>query len=286
MEFSQLSKWNIPGMNGWICEPSHAIPKAILLVVHGLGEHVGRYTDFARHLASHSIATVAFDQQGHGNRPGKRGLSRGYESMLGDIHNAAAEIAKHWQTTPRILLGTSMGGNLAANYVLRGSQNWDGLILVAPMLLPAKPPRREQILAAWLTGKIFPFLKLKGNLQPSDLTQDPSEAQAIQEDPLMHSQISLRLATELLGHGRWALDQARNFDLPMLVLHGEQDRTVELAASSALCTKVGQKAKMISLPNMLHDIFHETDRLLAFEHIHQWILDVIDPDSAVTTVTN
>ncbi len=256
-----------------------------MLVVHGLGEHSGRYRDFASYLARHSISTVAFDQQGHGNRPDKQGASRGYESMLGDIHNLSAEIDRRWQSTPRILLGTSMGGNLAANYVLRGSQTWDGLILVAPMLLPAKPPRREQIMAAWLTGKIFPFLKLKGNLKPSDLTQDPSEAQAIQEDPLMHSQISLRLATELLGHGRWALDQARNFDLPMLVLHGQQDRIVELTASSALCTKVGKQAKMICLPNMLHDIFHETDRQRAFECIHQWIIDVIISESADTTAT-
>ena len=122
-------------------------PRAVVIVVHGLGDHSGRYQEFARHAVEANIAVFAFDLPGHGLSPGRRGHFERYSDVLLDISAARATVAERFPDVPQFVLGHSMGGNLVINYALRRSAPDDsdsvhlaGLILAAPMLLPPNPP--------------------------------------------------------------------------------------------------------------------------------------------------
>jgi alpha-beta hydrolase superfamily lysophospholipase len=196
--------------------------------------------------------------------------------MLEDIDAARGTLTEHCPGVPQWLFGHSMGGNLVANYTLRWKHNLRGVILSAPMLLPANPPKRDQIFAAWLTGKILPFVRFSSPVNPDQLTHDQAEIERASNDPLMHSRISLRLGTQLLAQGRYVLDHASRLSVPTLVLHGDTDSTTDTSASHAFCLRVGDRATYVNFPDMLHDILHEIDRDQVFRTLTSWLLDQMD----------
>lgn len=261
---------------GWICKPKNKKIRAAVTVVHGLGEHADRYRELAVRLAEHGFATLAFDQQGHGDSPGRRGSPRSYDSMLRDIAHAIHTLSTHVEDAPSILFGHSMGGNLAANFTLRWEHDLKGLILSAPMLLPKNPPKRDQIFAAWLTGKLLPFIRIHSPVSPSQLTHDKDEIELAKRDSRMHARISLRLGTQLLAQGRYALDHARELTLPLLVLHGAEDSSTDAAASHAFCLRVGDTSKYVNFEGMYHDVLHEIERERVYKEILGWLNGLLD----------
>ena len=196
--------------------------------------------------------------------------------MLRDIAHAIDTLSTHVDDAPLILFGHSMGGNLAANFTLRWEHNLKGLILSAPMLLPKNPPKRDQIFAAWLTGKLLPFIRIHSPVNPSQLTHDEHEIELAKRDPLMHSRISLRLGTQLLAQGRYALDHARELISPLLVLHGDEDSSTDAAASHAFCLRVGDTAKYVNFEGMYHDVLHEIGREHVYQELLGWLNELID----------
>lgn len=258
-------------LHGWFAYAAEPAPSVVCVVVHGLGEHADRYRELAMQLAPHGVATVAYDQQGHGRSPGRRGAPNSYDGMLADIAAVSRHAAERLGDVPQVLVGHSMGGNLATNFVLRHPGVFAGLLLIAPMLLPPATPKRDQIFAAWLTGKMVPFWRFRLPVSTDKLTRDEVEAARLSEDPLIHHRLSLRLGTQLLAQGRWSLDQASRIEVPVLVLHGEQDTLSEIRASESLCVRCGPNATLERLPEMHHDLLHERDRERVWERIIRWL---------------
>ena len=256
---------------GWFLCSQSASPQAACVMVHGLGEHAGRYRRLGEYLAGRRIACLAFDQQGHGDAPGKRGAPRSYDSMLEDIDQARQALRARVGDVPQFLLGHSMGGNLVTNYVLRWPHNVAGLVLVAPMLLPKNPPKRDQIFAAWLTGRLLPFLRLQANTAPHELTHDVEEVERLLSDRQLHHKMSMRLGTQLLAQGRWALDHAREIQIPVLALHGEEDTLTDYQASQSLCVRIGAHATYVPYPGLYHGLLYETGRREVFAEIESWM---------------
>ena len=250
--------------------------RGVVIVVHGLGDHSGRYQELAAGLTPHGWQVFAFDLPGHGHSPGQRGVADRYHGLLADIDAARGTVA---QTTrsPQVLLGHSMGGNLVLNYALRrnsfpnGQAALAGMVLSAPMLLPPKPPPRPQIFAAWLTGKLFPWVRIKQRVDVDKLTADAERAKALRSDSLMHSKISLYLATQLLAQGRWALDHAREVDVATLILFGQQDELIDLSACQHVAVRIGHQATLESWPEARHELFHDRSRDRVTERLVKWL---------------
>lgn len=259
----------------WSCDDS---PRAVIIVVHGLGDHSGRYETFARHAAEANIAVFAFDLPGHGHSPGRRGHFDQYADVLMEISAARATVAERFPDVPQFLLGHSMGGNLVINYVLRRPPTDDdrdgqlaGLVLAAPMLLPPNPPARPQIIAAWITGHLFPWIKFRRKLT-APKTQDAIEQlDSSPVDPLLHCEITIYLATQLLAQGRWALDNARNVDVPTLVIDSADDTQIDRAASQNVAIRIGQRATHIKLPSGGHNLLHNSETGASQTTIH-WVI--------------
>jgi len=181
-----------------------------------------------------------------------------------------------------VLLGHSMGGNLAANYVLRRKEiapsvcDPIALVLSGAMFLPQNPPPRPQIFAAWLTGYLLPWWTIRAPVDSNKLTRNQSIVKAIREDPLIHNRLSLYLGTQLLAQGRHALDHADRIDLPTLVMHGEDDPITSFRASESFAIRAGELAEFVPFAGMLHEIFHEPDRQTVIDLMIKWMNDRID----------
>jgi alpha-beta hydrolase superfamily lysophospholipase len=252
-------------------------PQGVIVAVHGLGSHVGRFEVLARYVTSQGWALWAFDLPGHGRSPGSQGRVDSFAGLLVDMAVARRDVRDRLGGLPQVMLGQSMGGNLVINYALRRQQiepqtdSLAGLILAAPMLLPPNPPRRPHIFAAWLTGHLLPRLCIDRPVDPSALTSVADEARAIRNDPLMHSRISVYLGTQLLAQGRWALDHARQIDIPTLVLHGEEDRLIDRSACEHLPIRIGDLATSVSFPQQRHDLFHDRGSAAVLACIGVWL---------------
>lgn len=248
-----------------------------MIIVHGLGEHGGRYQPVASELARFGWASLAADLQGHGNSPGRRGHASSYFGLLQDIDAMRSTVQRQLPASPQVLLGHSMGGNLAANYVLRRGEldatlgQLSGLVLSGPMFLPTNPPNRTQVFAAWLTGHALPWLTVRAPVDINKLTRNPSTAAALREDALAHSRISVYVATQLLAQGRFALDHAASINIPTLIMHGEDDPVTSYRASQSFAIRAGKQVQFVSFPGMLHEIFHETDAAIVYDTLHTWL---------------
>lgn len=272
-------------LRGFAWSPESQPATGCVVMVHGLGEHVGRYRGLAADLAAAGWASVAADLPGHGNSPGRRGHIESYRRTLMEIGEMLGAAAKRFPDLPLVLLGHSMGGNLAANYVLRRDEiaprtpDPVGLVLSGPMFLPTNPPPRPHIFAAWLTGQLLPWLTIRAPVDAERLTRNSDVVEQLRDDPLVHNRLSLYLGTQLLAQGRHALDHASEIDVPTLLLHGQDDPITSHLASESFATRVGPLATFVPLAGMLHEIFHEPDRDRVIAILAEWLQGLKQPES-------
>ena len=250
--------------------------RGVILAVHGLGDHSGRFASIAQQLIARDWALFAFDLEGHGRSPGKRGHIRSYDGLLSDIAHARTNVGEHLPNVPQVLMGQSMGGNLALNYALRQNEfdqvhkALSGLALVSPMLLPPNPPKRSHIFAAWLSGHMMPWLRFDRPADPEQLTRDSANQDTSEEDRLVHSNLSVYLGSQLLAQGRWAIDQARQVDIPTLVMHGSDDELIDQAACENLAIRIGSNAQYKKLSGLRHDVLRDHDSHAVVDSIIDW----------------
>lgn len=267
----------------------------VVVVIHGLGDHSASYHSLACELTASRWALFAFDLPGHGASPGRRGSSGSFDGLLTDIGHALADARSRLGQIPHVLLGHSMGGNLAINFAIRqqqfavdrskvgevtqnGSESapsapppLDGLVLLAPMLLPPTPPPRPHIFAAWLTGHVLPRWRVHGRVDVSRLTSDPQQAAAMAADPHRHASITIYLATQLLSQGRWAIDHARELTIPTMLMFGESDDLIDRAACEHLPIRIGSHATKIRWPNKRHALLQDQPQGEVTACLLQWL---------------
>jgi len=256
------------------------IPENVLgcvVIVHGLGEHGGRYEGIAQRLGGAGWATLVADLRGHGRSPGRRGHASRYVDWLQDIEAMRLTAAERFPHVPQVLLGHSMGGNLATNYVLRRTELHKplpppvGLVLSGPMFLPFNPPTRPQIFAAWATGYVVPWLTIRAPVDTSKLSRNPETVNELRSDPLCHNRLSVYLGTQLLAQGRYALDHAKELTVPTLLMHGEDDPITSFRATESFAIRAGDVATFVNFPKMLHEIFNETEAEVVFQTLVHWL---------------
>ena len=247
-------------------------------MLHGLGDHGGRFGSFARRLAESGWVSVAPDIPGHGCSAGSRGCRVRYSTLMKHIAAVRHQMAQRFPNVRQFLFGHSMGGNLAINYTIRSKEfdaaacpKVDGLILNAPMLMPAPSIRRDHVFAAWLAGRMVPWAKVSRPVEPEKLTGDRSRLEEIQSDQMTHSRVSLGFATELLAQGRFALDHAMNLEIPTRIDCGESDSLVSQSACRHLAIRLGKHAIYRGWKDQRHDLLRDiaADRLV--EEIIDWL---------------
>jgi len=160
-----------------------AKPRAVICLIHGMGEHSGRYTHVADQLTQTGYTLLSFDLRGHGQSQGPRGHTPSYEALLNDINSLLNEADKNFPELPRFLYGHSLGGNLVLNYVLHRQPKLKGVIVTDPWLRLAFEPPRFKIILAQITNYIWPSFSQKNGLDTKTLSRDPEVVHAYENDP-------------------------------------------------------------------------------------------------------
>lgn len=246
--------------------------KRRIIVVHGLGEHSGWYVDFAKRSAKRDIATLIYDQHGHGKSPGRRGDAPSFDTLIDDVDVALNEAAQDDPDAERILLGHSMGGSIVLNYLLdRSSEKVSRAIVINPMILPPDPPTRPQAFAAWLTAKLIPRFRLTASIEPEQLTQDADVIEQLADDPLLHDQLSIGLGGHLVAQGHWLLENAHRLKQPLLMLIGKDDELCDERTSRLFADRAARHCERIEFPGLRHNLLLEMSRQVVYDALFNWV---------------
>ncbi len=272
---STLSKLNLaPGLQltlrDWPLANATAM-RAQVLIVHGLGEHSGRYEHVAQQLNSWGYAVRSFDLWGHGLSDGERGSMRDEHALLDDLAAVVDQTRKAMAPGQSlVLLGHSLGGLLAARFVSLRMRPIDALVLSSPALDPGLNAFQKLLLAT-LPG-IAPNLRVGNGLQVKYLSHDPAVVAAYQADPLVHDRISARLALFIAQAGREVLATAPQWSTPTLLLFAGQDKLVSPQGSrDFLKLAPGAMVQSLCFEALFHEIFNEAEAGGVFAALQQWL---------------
>ena len=251
--------------------------RAVVCLVHGLGEHCGRYAHVGAALAGAGYALMGIDMRGHGKSGGQRGHTPAYESLLEDIDRLLIEAEARYAGRPRFLYGHSMGGGLVLNYALRRRPSLAGVIATGPWLRLAFDPPAIQITLGRALDRFWPAMLQPNGLDRTALTHDPAVIRAYESDPLVHDRISVRLAVTMMDAGQWALDHAAEFPLPLLLVHGGADRITSAQASRDFAAKVPNDCTL----KIWDGLYHETHNELQKEEVLSFMIDWLQAHTPV-----
>ena len=253
---------------GW--EPEASL-RAIVCLVHGLGEHTGRYTHVAAALNDAGYAVLGFDLRGHGKSEALRGHTPSYDALMDDIGRLLDEAAQRYPGKSQFIYGHSLGGNLALNYALRRKPPLAGVVSTSPAIRVGKPLPATQLTLAKVMNKLRPTMQMPNGLALDNLARDPEVIRAYKSDPLVHNKISVRLAVEMLQAGEWALAHAAEFPLPLLLVHGSADELTSAAATQEFAGKVRGDCTLKIWDGFYHETHNEPEKAEVLAFMVAWI---------------
>lgn len=249
-------------------------PWAVLILVHGIGEHSGRYHQWAQQFTQQQILVYALDYRGHGLSAGNRGHINNISEWLDDIGALVKRVRRHHAVLPVFIYGHSMGGNLVLNFLVKRHQNFAGAVITSPWLELVKYPAAWKLSFGKLANKFFPSLTLSTGIKSSGLTSIYENQEAADKDVLMHGKITIRTFFELEKGAREIMDHAGEISVPLLICHGDADPITRHEASLALSKANPTLFTFLSYPGALHELHSEPSAGALFHDIINWIKSV------------
>ena len=249
--------------------------RAGMLIVHGLGEHSGRYAHLVKKMLANGISVFAYDHRGHGQSSGKRG----YVKLFLDYINDVDVMIKQFRETlsprrPFFLLGHSMGGLIVLNYIQHASGDISGVIVSSPALGTASRPPAAKTFIARLLSIVTPFFSFDNELDPHYISHDSKVVADYINDPLVHRRITARWATEFMKTAELTANNAHLVKTPVLMQIAGSDRIVSPQISKAFFENISTADKTLRYYHGLyHEIYNEkdNDRKQVFEDLESWI---------------
>ena len=241
------------------------------IMVHGLGEHLGRYADWAGRFNAVGAAFYALDAHGHGRTTGKRGHTENFEFIYDDIAHLVAKARKDLPSAKIYLYGHSMGGALVLGAFLSRPMDISAVIVTGPALRPGFEPPAWKVSLGKSLDRIFPGLLLNNELDVDQISSDRSIVEAYKKDPLVHDRLSVRWYNEWLRCVERIFAGAKQFNKPVLIVHGASDKLTSPAASEELSKAIGSTATFRLWPKARHELHNEPVKEDVFRYIWQWI---------------
>jgi alpha-beta hydrolase superfamily lysophospholipase len=245
--------------------------KAVIIIIHGLGEHCERYAPMASFFNKNEIGFVGYDRRGHGRSEGKRGHTIHFQAYLDEV----AELVKHteilYPKTPVFLYGHSMGGNIALNFVLKRNSKIAGLITTGAWIELYKNPPSLLIAFAKMINKIYPAFTQSNGLDPNHISTVPDEVEKYKNDPLVHNKITSNTALEMMKAADFLNTFRGELPVPTLIMHGGDDKIISAKGSSEFAKRASGDVTFREWKGLYHEIHNESIRYDVFEFALQWI---------------
>ena len=246
--------------------------KAILLIVHGLAEHSGRYFPVVNHFVPKGYAVYAYDHPGHGKSHGERCYVDRFNDFLLTLESFSGMIKRGFPTTPVFVIGHSMGGAVTAAYLTRRQEDFSGAILSGPAVKISD----EISVMTRLTGKVLSVLAPKSGviqLDADGVSRDPAVVEAYENDPLVYrGKITARLAGELFKAIEKTGKNAHKITLPVFIVQGGEDKLVPAGGARQFAEKIGSKDKSVKIyDGLYHEVFNEPERQDVLSDVENWL---------------
>lgn len=243
-------------------------PKAIIILVHGLAEHCGRYDYVVRKLNEFGYGVYRFDNRGHGLSGGKRGYLDDFHKFIDDADLFVDRAKKENPRQPLFMLGHSMGGFITAGYGSKYPGKLKGQIFSGPVIieLPIFDPLKE------MDVEKEPETPIPNSLSQL-ICRDQQVVTDYENDPLVLKETTLKLLTTVFMDGvAWLEENLRNYDYPCLILHGGDDQIVDKASSEYLYENISLEDKTLKIyEDFYHEILNEAEKDQVLSDIHKWI---------------
>ena len=253
----------------WAAEAPHAA----LLLVHGLGEHSGRYEEVGDQFAAAGVESFAWDLRGCGASGGERAWVDAWSQFHDDVEDRLAAARAAVPGRPVVLYGHSMGGLIALGYAVSDRPPPDLLILSAPGI--------DDSLAAWkhalgpILGRIAPHLRISNGIRPSMLSNDPERQRQVREDPLMLDTSTTRFGALAFVEQARVRAAATGLSIPTLVIHGLDDPVVPVRASEPLAAIPGVTRRTYA--GIRHELHNEPDGPMIVADAIEWVKAELEP---------
>ena len=258
--------------------------RGVLALIHGLGEHSGRYRHVVKALTAAGYAVFAFDNQGHGRSEGQRGHIDRWQDYRNNTRAFLQLVRQQEPAAPLFLMGHSLGGLIVLDYVLRDSQTppfqalgVQGMVVSAPPIQPFNSTASTaRIALARLLSGLLPRLTLRMGLDKSGLSRCQEVADQIADDPLVHSYVTLRWGTETLNTIQWVKAHIDQLQLPILLIHGEADPIIAPAGSQQIFQQIRTPDKTLNLyPGSYHEPHNDLDAKVVVADLVEWLDGVL-----------
>ena len=251
--------------------PADRQHRAVLINLHGLGDHSGLYPTIASHFPPRGIAVYAYDMRGNGRSPGQRAYLNAWREYRDDLHAFVSQV-RTWDTgVPIFVLGHSLGGLVVLEYALQSPGGLAGVIAAAPSVGKVGVPPLLMALGR-VMSRIWPRFSLEVGMDLSGLARDPAVVAKVLSDPLFHRRGTARLSTEVTAAITRVQAQAVNFSVPLLILHGSDDRMVPPEGSREFFRKVRYPDREFrEYPGAYHGLFADIGYQEVLRDLECWI---------------
>lgn len=249
-----------------------AAPKAILLIVHGIAEHSGRYMNPVNYFVPKGYAVYSFDLRGHGKSDGKRSYIERFSYYIDDLQTFFNLVRAENPNTKIFMVGHSMGSTIALDYALEHQRELQGLIISGTTLKPGASISRAAITAAKILSVIMPKMGVSA-LNPGGISRDPDVVTAYVNDPLNYTgKLSARFGAELLKTMAMLQSSLSEINLPILIMQGSQDNISAPSSSKLLFDGISSKDKTMKIyEGFYHEIFNDPERQQVFSDMEAWL---------------
>ena len=254
-----------------VWQPNGAL-RGVVAIVHGLGEHSGRYPSLVTALTSHGFAVTTFDHRGHGKSPGLRGHVDSWSEYREDVREFLRYTCSHFMHLPLFLYGHSLGALIVTDYVLFHPDGLTGLIVSGHPLRPTGAAKPHLILLARFLSRYRPKFVIPLGLDPSALSRDPAVVEAYRNDPLVQTKVTARWGTEALAAVDRVRMRANEIQVPILIVHGGADAINSADGSRELLDVVSSSDKTLHVyPGGHHEPHNDLEKEEAVADIVEWI---------------
>jgi alpha-beta hydrolase superfamily lysophospholipase len=252
-------------------EPTMPQPKAVVCLVHGLGEHTSRYAHVAEAFGKQGFVLFGADLRGHGRSGGARGHLSSIEDFMKDIDLSLEQARLRYPGLPLILYGHSIGGVQVLHYGLLRKPNVKGIIATSSALHTVVEKQVLTVAMAKLLGSLMPNVAIASGLDTKSISRDEKVVQAYINDPLVHDRISLGFGKIMLGVTNWTLAHAGEFSLPLLLLHGKADMIAFPSSSIEFAAALKEKCTLALWDDAYHELHNEPEKEEVFKTMTLWM---------------
>jgi len=249
--------------------------KAIIVLVHGIGEHSSRYQHWVERFVSKGFALLTFDQRGHGLSEGKRGVISSYNDFLNDIDLVLHKAEEKYPDLPLILYGHSMGGGEVLNHLLKRNNKYVGVISTSPWIISQASPPKIVIPLLRFLNRLIPKISIKTKFDSSLLSHNSEVCRQYDEDELVHHWVSFRLFVEAYDAGYFVYNSVENINKPLLLIHGDEDEITNSKASKIFADKNQENCTFKLWKKGYHELHNEPFNNEVLEYICDWIYKLL-----------